>query len=41
MWTPVKFDATTHKDEDGLIEREIIAYSGSSQVRVGSLWECA
>lgn len=32
-WTPVKFDATTHKDEDGLIEREIIAYSGSAQVR--------
>jgi len=33
MWTPVKFDAITHKDEDGLVEREIIAYSGSAQVR--------
>ena len=35
MWTPVKFDAATHKDEDGLYEREIIAYSGAAQVRPG------
>jgi len=32
-WTPIKFDATTHRDEDGLTEREIIAYSGTAQVR--------
>jgi len=32
-WTPVKFDATTHKDDHGLVEREIIAYSGAAQVR--------
>jgi len=32
-WRPVKFDASTAKDEDGLIEREIISYSGQMQVR--------
>lgn len=32
-WTPVKFDATTAKDADGLTEREIISYCGAAQVR--------
>merc|ERR1712224_902839 len=32
-WRPVKFDASTHKDEHGLYEREIISYSGSVQLR--------
>lgn len=32
-WTPVKFDATTAKDADGLTEREIISYAGAVQVR--------
>ena len=32
-WTPVKFDATTARDEDGLLEREIITYSGPTQMR--------
>ena len=32
-WTPVKFDATTAKDADGLTEREIISYAGAVQLR--------
>jgi len=32
-WRPVKFDASTAKDADGLIEREIITYSGQMQMR--------
>lgn len=32
-WTPVKFDATTARDEDGLREREIITYCGATQLR--------
>mmetsp|Transcript_41497 Transcript_41497/g.91172 ORF Transcript_41497/g.91172 Transcript_41497/m.91172 type:complete len:515 (+) Transcript_41497:136-1680(+) len=33
FWQPVKFDAATAKDEDGLMEREIISYSGKVQMR--------
>lgn len=33
VWTPIKFDATTAKDADGLSEREIISYCGQVQVR--------
>ena len=32
-WTPVKFDAGTARDDDGLQEREIITYSGATQLR--------
>lgn len=33
LWRPVKFDASTAKDEHGLREREIISYSGAVQMR--------
>ena len=33
QWTPVKFDAGTARDEDGLVEREIISYAGAVQMR--------
>merc|ERR1719446_37115 len=39
-WCPVKFDATTHKDEFGLVEREIISYSGAVQLRWGVRAAC-
>lgn len=32
-WMPVRFDAGTAKDELGIQEREIITYSGSTQMR--------
>ena len=35
-WTPVKFDATTAKDTDGLTERAIISYAGAVQLRCSS-----
>merc|ERR1719231_1717439 len=33
QWRPVKFDAATAKDAQGLTEREIISYCGAAQVR--------
>ena len=43
-WGSSKFDATTHRDEHGLYEREIISYRGRLQVRwsvrdARSAWE--
>lgn len=35
MWMPVRFDAGTAKDQQGVAEREIITYSGHTQVRWG------
>lgn len=44
LWGSSKFDATTHRDEHGLYEREIISYRGRLQVRwsvrdARSAWE--
>lgn len=33
QWTPVKFDAATARDEDGLVERELVSYCGAVQLR--------
>jgi len=32
-WMPVRFDAGTAKDEEGIAEREIITYCGATQMR--------
>jgi hypothetical protein len=35
QWMPVRFDASTAKEDHGIAEREMITYCGSTQVRWG------